>query len=183
MKPPPRLTAEGYDRIRSLIDRYDLTRYTEVPIKTVAMNEGWEVRYQPGLAPAFAFAVVHEGVKVMVVNDDISRWGQYAAIAHEVCHHLFEHQLGLDVFIARASPQMAQLLTDGLRVRQEHEANLGAALLLIQEHVVIECDYDIEQVAGMAGVPRQLAELRVGAMIYGEARPRQGDRQQGRVSA
>lgn len=167
----PRLLPSCHQLVRDLIDRHGITRYTKVPIELIAEREGWEVRYESFNAALFGYAVVGFGMKIMVINADFAEGARRTAIAHEMMHQLFGHQLGVDAFMSKGAPQMARLLTDKLRSQQEQEANVGAAMLLVQPAVVDEYDGDIEAIAARCGVPYKVAELRVNAMIGGEVKP------------
>lgn len=116
------LSPTARERVLTLVDRYDLRSYWRVPIIQVARWQGWEIRYEGGIYPAHAYAVVCGPVKLMVVNEDTDEAHQRFAMAHELCHDLLGHRFGLDLRGDR------EVIGDAI---EEREADLGAALLLM----------------------------------------------------
>ena len=151
------LQVGGLRAVHDLIERYDLHRFAQVPIQRVARWEGWHIQYQSGMAPAYGLAVVHGGVRLMVINEDVTDAIQRATMAHEIAHVLLGHTLGLDLYGPRN--QMASLLLEQIEVRQEREADMAAAVIMIPEHLLFECE-TVDEIMCRCHVPRRLAEVR-----------------------
>jgi hypothetical protein len=130
-----RLSEDVYNRVVTLIERYDLhadCAMLPVPIKQVAREEGWTIQYHPKMGQASAMAFVVGPVRLMYVNANLAFCVQQQAIAHEVGHVLAGHGLSLDTFMTMDHKD------EGLRnvqERQELEANIIAAMLLIPEYL------------------------------------------------
>jgi Zn-dependent peptidase ImmA (M78 family) len=130
-----RLSDDVYERTLTLIERYDLHgdhAMLPVPIKQVAKEEGWCIKYHPKMGQAAAMAFVVGPVRLMYVNCNLSFAAQQQAIAHEMGHILAGHGVSLDTFMTFGHED------EGIRsaqARQELEANIVGAMLLIPEYL------------------------------------------------
>lgn len=149
-----RLPRVGRAAIRELIARYHLHSRLAlpVPIRQVAEDEGWRLVYREGLAPLYAFAVVHRSARLIYINADVDRTYQRAAIAHEIGHSL-NGDLGILQLCAASRSQAAWTTS-----RQERQADLAAAHILIPPWTLREFG-SLHEIAAACEVPVELVEL------------------------
>lgn len=135
-----------------IIDMYQihLPGALPVPIRQVALNEGWRIIYREGVFPLYGFAIVHGSQKIIGINADISLTWQRATIAHELGHSIADHSPGL------------QTMTHTLDwTKAEHEASEIGAELLIPEWTLTEFETR-EELAVACDVPFPVVENRLG---------------------
>ena len=140
-----------------------------VPIRQVAKDEGWHLRFASDMHPIIAFAVMYGGVKLMTVSESATARVQRHGIAHEIAHDLCQHEAPMSLYLPRSQRKM---WPKWVIEKQEEEANLVASLLLIPQ-AVIDSPFDDEWVACTCGVPMLTVKLRR-TIEWGESRPRQG---------
>lgn len=149
-----RLTA--VDRaVSELIARYDLhTRLSvPVPIRHIARNEGWVVVYSEQMGRLYGVAVVHERLRLMRINADVTPSFQRMAIAHEMAH-----VLNGDIESIQLCAASVPAFRGWLNRRQERQASLTAARILIPDWVLAEIQ-TVDEIATACEVPRELVEL------------------------
>lgn len=162
-----RLPSQGFASVTGLIERYDAHAEWEeaLPVRQIALREGWEVVKDVLPLAMHGFAVVKEPVRVMWVNaDDSLVWRRYT-IAHEMMHVLLDHHLGVDALL-RSSMQH---LATWIHQRQEHEANLAAAYFLIPDWLLAQ-GWTEEEVACRCMVPVDAVRMRVMGACLGPVR-------------
>lgn len=140
--------------VQALIDRYGLHDWPgEVPIRQVARDEGWLVQFGE-ITPALGYAVVLGTVRVMVINEAVSRAYQRFAIAHELGHVLAGDPGRLQLCQPEVGAFGAWLLSAA-----ERRANQIAALLLVPP-AALGWDATTREIAAQLVVPEELVTLR-----------------------
>lgn len=153
-----RLSQRGERAVTELIDRYELhARFAgPVPIRQVARDEGWILRWSDQLHRIFGLAIVVDDVRVMTINSRVAEPFQRMAIAHEM-GHLLNGDEG-DVHLCAMT---GAGFTDWLRGRQERQATLAAARLLVPDWVLNDGG-TLGEIAVRCRVPVELVQLRAG---------------------
>jgi hypothetical protein len=123
-------------RVHALIERYGMHEDDAplpVSIVQVARHEGWRIEYRGRMGSAVAMAFVVGPIKLMYLNENLSTAAQRTGIAHEMGHVLCRHGVSADALMTFGHE--AEGWTDA-NVRQEEEAKMVAALLLIPAWVI-----------------------------------------------
>lgn len=164
-----RLDHPSYDAVRGVVERYSLhAEPLTLPIspRQIARDEGWEMRFAEGMGGVYGVAAVYHGMKVMTINADISPGIQRGVIAHELGHVLCRHDLTLDFVLPRT--RYADF-ANWIDQRQEREAWLVAAILLIPDQLVLS-GYSAEELAALCHCSTSLAEVRLAGLAHGDVR-------------
>jgi hypothetical protein len=158
------LPASGLRELRALIERRGLHAEPFAPVaaRQLARDEGWHLRFAASMGALYGVGVVDGTTRLMVLNEAVSLEWQRFAIAHELAHYVLGHAGG--VFTCLESE-----LVRAERTREEIEANIGAAYLLIPDRALGLAE--VADVAGLCGVPFDLVELRRACAIGVRDRP------------
>lgn len=154
-----RLSRSDAARVRALIDAYDLHGGPlPVPVRWLAACEGWLIHYRSRITPLYGYAIVLGGVRLMVINEDVAEPTQRVTIAHELAHDLLGHTQVVDLF----GPRFASYgLSDMIDRRQERDADIAAACLLIPPRAAEGCEH-VGELASRCGVSIRAAALYLG---------------------
>jgi Zn-dependent peptidase ImmA (M78 family) len=127
------------------------------PIFRLAQDAGWHVRFWHDMGHALGVVVLGRPV-VCIISADISTEMQRYVLAHEMGHLMAAHD------------QVVNLCWDGvigheigswMHQRQEKEADMAAALLLLPGRAINACAADVDELAALCEVPLWLAEMRL----------------------
>lgn len=153
-----RLAKCGERAISELIARYELhaEMAVPVPIRQVARDEGWIIRFSERMGRLYGVAVVIEDVRVMQINARVSDTYQRLAIAHEM-----GHVLNGDASAIHFCSPTGGSFAGWLRNRQERQASIAAARILIPDWALGDAE-TIQEIASLCEVPDELVKLRVG---------------------
>ncbi len=151
-----RLSPRAERAIAELIARYDLHAEggLPVPIRQVARDEGWVVRYSEEMRQLYGVAVVLGDVRVIAVNARVAEPYQRLAIAHELGHALNGDPGQLQLCAATGSGPLRGWLWS----REEQRASLAAARLLIPDWVA-RAGATADEIAAQCVVPTELVDL------------------------
>lgn len=148
----PPLDRKLRDRVKETIALYDVHATLPVPIRQLARDAGWDVRFRERMGHILAWATHEDNLPVMGINASISTIYQRYAMGHEIGHELAGHLSSGDT----------RTLTSILRPHDIDEAvaDASAALLLVPAYALDDFD-TVHAVARACEVPRRLVELRL----------------------
>lgn len=153
-----RLSTEAQERLGELITRHNLHGQLPVPIKQVALDEGWEVAYSGDLAPFYGYAMIAPYARMMRINGDVPLEQQRFTIGHELGHWINADPPGL-----HECREMPLNWWAKRRAGMEARASLVAAKLLVP-HSAFEAAEDEIEVAVRCQVPVTLVRLAASEM-------------------
>lgn len=139
------------ERVTEIIEIYDTHAVLPVPIRQLARDMAWDVRFRERMAPLYGWACMENDRPVMGVNASIGAAYQRYVMAHEIGHYLAGH---LNDGITRT---MTALLSG--YSAEESIADAIASLLLIPAYALDDHE-TTSAVARACEVPPRLVRLR-----------------------
>ncbi len=149
----PLLPRPTRERVRETIALYDVHATLPVPIRQLARDTGWDVRFRERMSPVLAWATRESGQPVMGVNASISTIYQRYAMGHEIGHELAGH------LRTGGTWTLSSCLTRRDRDPHEAVADAIAALLLVPAYALDDWE-TTGAIARACEVPRRLVDLR-----------------------
>lgn len=127
----------------------------------IAKELGIMVRLSSDFKTLCGMYTIIKGVRVVILNDNLSDLEQRAVMAHELGHDQLHREM------AERGALQDFMLYD-MSLRPEYEANMFAADLLLDDDRVLELGsvygYTKEQIAAELGVDAELVEIKLKSM-------------------
>jgi Zn-dependent peptidase ImmA (M78 family) len=127
------------------------------PVWQLARDAGWHVRLWPDMGRALGVVVLSRPV-VCIISADISPEMQRYVMAHEMGHLMAAHDQVVNLCW---NDVVGHEVGSWMHRRQEKEADMAAALLLMPGRAINTCGKDAAALAELCEVPRWLADLRL----------------------